>query len=191
MHGQPSNGDYCYQAHDARVCSVICDFAGDGQSDRRDNARQAGRDTGPGTRREIPKKLRPPQNVVITRPVRSGQTVVAEGGDAQAKVKLENASQDIIVPLARPIQSGEKIALGLRPEHTSLVDDSPLKGTVTVVERLGSVSFAYVKVGDTTMTVQAEGSQVITPGSTVGIDLPANRLHMFGADETSVTAGTQ
>ena len=116
--------------------------------------------------------------------------VVAEGGEKQAKVKLESASDDIIVPLARPIQSGEKIALGLRPEHTALVDNSPLKGTVTVVERLGSVSFAYVKVGDATFTVQAEGSEVITPGSQVGIELPANRLHMFGADEVSVTAGT-
>ncbi|QAX29989.1 septum site-determining protein MinC [Leisingera sp. NJS204] len=35
----------------------------------------------PGTRRELPKKLRPPQNRLITQPVRSGQTVVAEGGD--------------------------------------------------------------------------------------------------------------
>ena len=116
--------------------------------------------------------------------------VVAEGGDKQAKVKLDSASDDIIVPLARPIQSGEKISLGLRPEHTALVDNSQLKGTVTVVERLGSVSFAYVKVGDSTFTVQAEGSEVITPGAQVGIDLPANRLHMFGADDVSVTAGT-
>ncbi|MBY6055007.1 septum site-determining protein MinC [Leisingera daeponensis] len=37
--------------------------------------------TGPGTRREPPRKLRPPENVLINRPVRSGQTVVAEGGD--------------------------------------------------------------------------------------------------------------
>ena len=116
--------------------------------------------------------------------------VVAEGGDKQAKVKLDSAADDIIVPLARPIQSGEKISLGLRPEHTALVDNSPLKGTVTVVERLGSVSFAYVKVGDSAFTVQAEGSEVITPGAQVGIDLPANRLHMFGADDVSVTAGT-
>ncbi|MGB1156600.1 MAG: ABC transporter ATP-binding protein [Alphaproteobacteria bacterium] len=116
--------------------------------------------------------------------------VVAEGGDKQAKVKLEQASEEIIVPLARPVQSGEKISLGLRPEHTALVDNSPLKGTVTVVERLGSVSFAYIKVGDATFTVQAEGSSIIKPGSEVGIDLPANRLHMFGADEVSLTAGT-
>ena len=91
--------------------------------------------------------------------------VVAEGGDAKATVKLDNASEDIIVPLARPVQSGEKISLGLRPEHTALVDNSPLKGTVAVVERLGSVSFAYVKVGDTMLTVQAEGSQIIKPNA--------------------------
>jgi len=116
--------------------------------------------------------------------------VVAEGGDKQAKVKLDHTSENIIVPLARPVQSGESISLGLRPEHTALVDKSPLKGTVTVVERLGSVSFVYVKVGDSLFTVQAEGSEVIAPGSEVGIDLPANRLHMFGADDISVTAGT-
>ena len=116
--------------------------------------------------------------------------VVAEGGDKQAKVKLDHTSENIIVPLARPVQSGESISLGLRPEHTALVDNSPLKGTVTVVERLGSVSFVYVKVGDSLFTVQAEGSEVIAAGSEVGIDLPANRLHMFGADDISVTAGT-
>ncbi|WP_424978306.1 septum site-determining protein MinC [Leisingera sp. S232] len=37
--------------------------------------------TEPGPRREIPHKLQPPENVVIAQPVRSGQTVVAEGGD--------------------------------------------------------------------------------------------------------------
>ncbi|MEX0300966.1 MAG: septum site-determining protein MinC [Leisingera sp.] len=37
--------------------------------------------TGPGLRKEIPKKLRPPENRLITEPVRSGQSVVAEGGD--------------------------------------------------------------------------------------------------------------
>ena len=117
--------------------------------------------------------------------------VVAEGGDKKAKVKLDNGQSDIVVPLARPVQSGEAISLGIRPEHTALVDKSPLQGTVTVVERLGSVSFAYVKVGDQTLTVQAEGSEVIKAGAKVGIDLPAPRLHMFGADQTALTAGTQ
>ncbi|CAI8286174.1 MAG: Maltose/maltodextrin import ATP-binding protein MalK [Rhodospirillaceae bacterium] len=117
--------------------------------------------------------------------------VVAEGGDKKAKVKLDNGQSDIVVPLARPVQSGETISLGIRPEHTALVDKSPLQGTVTVVERLGSVSFAYVKVGDQTLTVQAEGSEVIKAGAKVGIDLPAPRLHMFGADQTALTAGTQ
>ncbi|KIC15756.1 septum site-determining protein MinC [Leisingera sp. ANG-Vp] len=37
--------------------------------------------TGPGLRKDIPKKLRPPENRLITEPVRSGQSVVAEGGD--------------------------------------------------------------------------------------------------------------
>ncbi|KIC11078.1 selenocysteine lyase [Leisingera sp. ANG-M1] len=37
--------------------------------------------TGPGLRKEISKKLRPPENRLITEPVRSGQSVVAEGGD--------------------------------------------------------------------------------------------------------------
>lgn len=37
--------------------------------------------TKPGTRRGLLKKLRPPENRLITQPVRSGQTVVAEGGD--------------------------------------------------------------------------------------------------------------
>ena len=117
--------------------------------------------------------------------------VVAEGGDKKAKVKLDNGQSNIVVPLARPVQSGEAISLGIRPEHTALMDKSPLQGTVTVVERLGSVSFAYVKVGDQTLTVQAEGSEVIKAGAKVGIDLPAPRLHMFGADQTALTAGTQ
>ncbi|MGR3759058.1 septum site-determining protein MinC [Roseobacteraceae bacterium NS-SX3] len=61
-------------------------------AEQQDAARAAGLITVPGgqdaplnsgraARKPLPEKLRPPENVLITAPVRSGQTVVAEGGD--------------------------------------------------------------------------------------------------------------
>ncbi|MFW8634828.1 septum site-determining protein MinC [Cribrihabitans pelagius] len=62
----PSTG----QAEAARAAGLITVSGG------KDSTLPSGRE-----KPQVPKKLQPPQNKVITAPVRSGQTVIAEGGD--------------------------------------------------------------------------------------------------------------
>ena len=80
--------------------------------------------------------------------------------------------------------------IGFRPEDISLVKDGKghLSGTVDVVERLGSDTFAYVSVApNSIITVRAVGNvAAIAAGQKVGLALDLSRLHLFAADGQTI-----
>ena len=81
--------------------------------------------------------------------------------------------------------------VGFRPEDISFAKQGKghLSGTVEVVERLGSDTFAYVAVDPQhIVTVRTVGNAAaIAAGQKVGLNLDLQRLHMF-ADDGSVIA---
>ncbi len=81
--------------------------------------------------------------------------------------------------------------LGVRPEDISLVreEQGHLVGTVEVVERLGSDTFAYVAVDQLdAVTVRIVGNVAgITAGQKVGLSLDLNRLHLFADDGKTIS----
>jgi multiple sugar transport system ATP-binding protein len=82
--------------------------------------------------------------------------------------------------------------VGFRPEEISFAKEGQghLRGTVDVVERLGSDTFAYVSVDPShIVTVRAVGNAAgIAAGQRVGLTLNLDRLHMFAADGAAITA---
>ncbi len=84
---------------------------------------------------------------------------------------------------------------GFRPEDISLVSAGTghLLGTVDIVERLGSDTFAYVTVGSLeTVTVRTIGNVTsVQAGQKVGLTLDLNRLHLFAADGASIATAPQ
>jgi multiple sugar transport system ATP-binding protein len=80
--------------------------------------------------------------------------------------------------------------VGFRPEEISFAKEGQghLSGTVDVVERLGSDTFAYVSVDPAhIITVRTVGNAAgIAAGQMVGLNLNNDRLHMFAADGAAI-----
>jgi multiple sugar transport system ATP-binding protein len=91
-------------------------------------------------------------------------------------------SRAISVPVDGAAKSGDAVVLGVRPEHVRIVDPTvaPLKGEVLVVERLGGETFLHIDLGgEEPFVVKADGAVSVRHGMTVGIDFPAETLHLF------------
>jgi ABC-type sugar transport system ATPase subunit len=94
-----------------------------------------------------------------------------------------------ITPPGTPIGA---VRLGIRPEHVVLGAGGmgDLNAIVSLKETLGGDSYLYAKtLAGTTLVVRADGDTRIDAGETVGLTLPAHRLHLFGADGRTVVSG--
>jgi ABC-type sugar transport system ATPase subunit len=78
----------------------------------------------------------------------------------------------------------EKAELGVRPEHLAIVDpgqpDASFKGTVVIVEHLGSSTILYVDTPAGQLIVEGQGDLVARPGDLVGLSINEPHAHLFG-----------
>jgi len=73
--------------------------------------------------------------------------------------------------------------LGIRPEHLRLGDAGALRAEVLMVERLGAQSMVHLRLGNGhALTASVDGARMVHKGEHVGVDVPAEHLHAFGAD---------
>ncbi|MFD1626292.1 ABC transporter ATP-binding protein [Azospirillum griseum] len=79
--------------------------------------------------------------------------------------------------------TGRALTLGVRPEHLTLDDAGPVRGEVSVVERLGGQTFLYVQTAEAgLLVVEADGETAVDLHETVGLSLRADACHLFNAD---------
>ncbi len=84
-------------------------------------------------------------------------------------------------------------SFGIRPEHITLT--APATGTldmkISVKEQLGGESYLYLSAEDgTRLVVKTLGEDASAPGQTVGLHLPADRIHQFAADGVTLSNGS-
>ena len=80
-------------------------------------------------------------------------------------------------------RAGDKVTLGVRPEHLTLAgkgDDVSAK--VVFVETLGHATYAYLTAGDEPVTVLLPGDVRPSAGETLSLKVPADQAHLFDAD---------
>ncbi|MDH2434490.1 sn-glycerol-3-phosphate ABC transporter ATP-binding protein UgpC [Pokkaliibacter sp. MBI-7] len=86
------------------------------------------------------------------------------------------------------VSAGNKVTLGIRPEHIEVVkaSDSAFQVEMDVTEHLGSDTFCYVRTSSgETLTVRAPGDFTGEFGQRVGLALDLNHCHLF--DESGLT----
>ena len=71
--------------------------------------------------------------------------------------------------------------LGVRPEHIALVQESPWRGKVTVVEPTGADAFVVVKTDAGDETVRTSPQTQARPGDAVGLEIQPARVSWFDA----------
>jgi multiple sugar transport system ATP-binding protein len=87
--------------------------------------------------------------------------------------------QKLRLPDGLPLKDGDKLTIGLRPEHIQLADDGALKAEVEVVEPLGLSTQFYVRFAGQLVCVFVMGRSTIRPGDTVQLSADPAALHLF------------
>jgi len=105
--------------------------------------------------------------------------VVEAVADTGASVRLDGAGLVDVGPLgAAP---GQRVSVGVRPEHFSIGNEGAVKGVVRFVERLGAANFAYLSAegAEDEVIAQLPGDQDVRVGETVALGVAAGGAHVF------------
>ncbi len=82
--------------------------------------------------------------------------------------------------------AGSKVVAGFRPEHLELSDipapSASMQGTADVVEYLGNEELLHVTVDGREVVAIVDSSNRVRPGDVVQLRLPAEKLHLFSAE---------
>ncbi len=120
----------------------------------------------------------PSMNMLPLEVTAEGSQVALAGPNIKLPVPIDRARRARLTP-------GQRVLLGIRPEHvrdiaaTERLDLPRITGRAEVVERLGSETLVYVRVGTTLVTGRFGGSYGAAPETpfTIGIDL--QDAHIF------------
>ncbi|MGJ8584079.1 MAG: ABC transporter ATP-binding protein [Marinosulfonomonas sp.] len=87
-----------------------------------------------------------------------------------------------VLPLARSLQPGRDVTVGLRPEHLKLNQQDPgIRVPVSFVESTGSTTF-YTAGTEPELNFVAQGREDVAAGDTVGLQIDPAHIHLFDAD---------
>jgi multiple sugar transport system ATP-binding protein len=102
---------------------------------------------------------------------------IAEASATGARVRLESGG--VVDVGAINAAQGQKVTVGVRPEHMRVAADGAVKGKVRFVERLGAASFAYIDAPGAESEVIAEtaGDLSLRVGDDVTLEVSA--AHVF------------
>ncbi|WP_122032683.1 maltose/maltodextrin ABC transporter ATP-binding protein MalK [Aliivibrio sp. EL58] len=104
----------------------------------------------------------------------------------QVKVQFKNGASFWIPVDGTQVTRGERMSLGIRPEHLVAAEngDAVIKGDVLVVEKLGYETQIYLTIedADADMIYRVPDTALIEAGDAFSIGIPANRCHLFHND---------
>jgi multiple sugar transport system ATP-binding protein len=81
------------------------------------------------------------------------------------------------------LTSGQKVVLGMRPEHVhAAAAGGGIPGKVELAEPLGNELLLHVSVGEHSLTARLPSGEPPPPGSTVHLELDRGKLHLFDRD---------
>ena len=136
-----------------------------------------------------------PQNLFVAGFIGSPKMNFMEGEIASASgnavtVSLPGGEQVVAEVQAGDAAPGEKVTLGVRPEH--LIDgglgagkggDAEIKGKAIAVEHLGGETYAYLdRGGDEPLVIKAGGDAGIAEGETVPVGIRSETCYLFDRD---------
>ncbi len=97
-------------------------------------------------------------------------------------VKLDSGKEVTLPVDGSGLDAGDRVTVGIRPEHCSLADQDTamLSGTVEVVEHLGEAGLVYVQAdGDELFVARVTGDTAIVTGSSIGIHARVEDCYLF------------
>ncbi len=83
--------------------------------------------------------------------------------------------------------SGDKVVLGVRPEHLDVKQDGPsgsLSGSADVVEYLGNEELIHFTVGELDIVALIGSENRVKPGDNLTLEVSLDKIHLFDPDST-------
>jgi multiple sugar transport system ATP-binding protein len=80
------------------------------------------------------------------------------------------------------VKKGDKVTLGVRPEHLDLSGKGELKleGRIEIVERLGETGYAHISTGSgRPLIAEVRGGKTGEPGQGVTLSATLGHTHLF------------
>ena len=99
----------------------------------------------------------------------------------QADLRLATGAT-LSAPRRSGIESGAAATLGIRPEHVVLNARGALEAKVDLIEPTGFGIIMHVTIHDVPMKIFTLDRTMLDPGPAVRVDLPQERLHLFGTE---------
>ena len=85
----------------------------------------------------------------------------------------------IALPSAKALGEGQKVVLGIRPEHTHIDPDGPIAVTVGVLEPTGPETHIYFHLDGRDLCAVTRDRTPIRPGDAMHLRLEHDRIHIF------------
>jgi multiple sugar transport system ATP-binding protein len=101
-----------------------------------------------------------------------------------------NVGPELEIPVSRPLETGDEVTLGIRPEHVAVGDDGRASAyvvTASVVEMLGSDTFIYVSDREENLVIRDSQGRAARPGDRLAISFPPSACHLFDASGNRVS----
>ena len=116
------------------------------------------------------------ESTVISKNSNSSEVDILGSGKLSIPKALSNVSE------------GDKIKIGIRPEHLEInqISDVVWEGKVFVAEKLGSGTFLYLEKDGEPLVVQTDGDTKIKVGDTIKVGINSSRCHIFNEKGSSI-----
>jgi multiple sugar transport system ATP-binding protein len=111
--------------------------------------------------------------------------VVVDSSAMHANVRLANGAVIRCEVEAAAAKAGDKVTLGIRPEHFTIGgQQNLLETTVTFVESLGSITHAYCEFPgvEEALTTELDGRVRVKNGETLTLSVPSDAGYLFDAN---------
>ncbi|MDH0871279.1 ABC transporter ATP-binding protein [Agrobacterium pusense] len=98
-------------------------------------------------------------------------------------LSLDGGHGHIEARLSQPVSAGQRVEIGIRPEHLIITQDGALPVVVEVAEELGDVSYLYTRTGaGREIIVQRQGSRESLDGRPVSLTAAPDHIMVFDSD---------
>lgn len=115
--------------------------------------------------------------------------LVEDVEDNRVMIALCNGEKFWIPVEGKTVNKGERMSLGVRPEHLLNADeaDATIEGEVQIVEKLGNETQIYLHLdqADADVVYRAPDTIAVEAGDKYNIGLTAHRCHLFHRDGTA------
>ncbi|MCZ7455500.1 ABC transporter ATP-binding protein [Rhizobium rhizogenes] len=111
------------------------------------------------------------------------QADVVEQRDGRVTLVLEGGERPLEARLSQPVSPGQRLEIGIRPEHLAITDGGVLPVIVEVAEELGDLSYLYTRTrAGKELIVQRQGSREQLDGRSVSLSASPDRILVFDSD---------